>query len=196
MRTTSLSNKLRKIANIVLNAVTTDTLEKMRSFGLMKGDIDREGFITVYHGGLTLPKRLRKDEIFFLTPSREVAEDYANMRGKGKRQKGKVFTLRVRPDDITWNEGSGELEFDRGGKIIGDKIKPNAIAKSNSDSAQGITLPRSGFTIIDSVRLPNGRYQLQLQTPNSIGWYDGETTLAYEYPDEQEREEIKQKIFN
>ena len=99
--------------------ISDDCISDMEQFGLYKSDIDSLGFVTLYHGGVELPEVLRRDEIFFMTPSIDVAEDYARMRG------GEVFTLKVKPQDVNWNTGSGEVEFDKGGEIVDNKIYPN-----------------------------------------------------------------------
>jgi hypothetical protein len=93
-------------------------LKDMKSFGLSKNDIDDNGYITLYHGGKSLPKKLNKDEIFFMTPYYDEAKDYANMR------KGEVFTLKVNPKDVNWNQGSYEVEYTKGGEIINGTIYP------------------------------------------------------------------------
>ena len=89
-------------------------LKQMRSFGLSKSDIDSDGYIRVYHGGVTLPKRLNKNEIFFITQDYKLAEDYARIR------KGEVFELRVKPEDVNFNQGSYEIEYNLGGIITND----------------------------------------------------------------------------
>ena len=100
-------------------SITEHTLDRMEAFGLYENDVDRLGFITLYHGGLQLPDVLEKDKFFYMTPSREVAEDYVRMRG------GEVFEVKVKPDDVNWNIGTYEVEFDMGGEIVDGKIYPN-----------------------------------------------------------------------
>jgi len=103
--------------------ISSDTLRDMRSFGLNKNNIDDDGYVTLYHGGKELPERLKEDEIFFMTPSYDEAKNYAKMR------KGEVFEIKVRPEDVNWNRGSYEVEFDRGGLIRNGKIIPKLIDK-------------------------------------------------------------------
>lgn len=55
---------------------------------------------------------------FFMTPYYDEALDYAKMRG------GKVFEIKVKPEDVNWNQGSYKVEFDKGGLIINGKIIP------------------------------------------------------------------------
>jgi hypothetical protein len=100
------------------NFVSHETLKDMRYFGLSKNSI-HGGYVTLYHGGKKLPVRLRKGEILFMTPNIEEAQDYANM------VKGKVFTLKVNPEDVNWNQGSREVEFSKGGVIKNNIIIPN-----------------------------------------------------------------------
>lgn len=86
----------------------------MKEFGVSKSDIDSNGYITVYHGGKTLPKTIKPESsggIFFLTNNYDTAQDYADMR------KGKVFEIKVKPEDVNWNTGSYEIEIQDGGKI-------------------------------------------------------------------------------
>lgn len=102
---------------LTLEEVDDDTLMKMRDFGMDEDDIDSNGYVTLYHGGVELPERLNPDEIFFLTNDYSSAENYANIRGQQKRTEGEVFTIKVRPEDVSWNTGSNEIEFDRGGLL-------------------------------------------------------------------------------
>ena len=103
-----------------------DTLRDMKAFGLNKGDIDNDGYVTLYHGGKELPDTLREDEIFFMTSSYDEALDYAKMRN------GEVFEIKVRPEDVNWNQGSYEVEFDKGGIIRNGKIIPKIKEKNFS----------------------------------------------------------------
>ena len=98
--------------------VSNDTLRDMQAFGLSNIDIDNNGYVTLYHGGKELPKLLRADEIFFMTSSYDEALNYAKIRN------GKVFQIKVKPDDVNWNQGSYEVEFDKGGVIRNGKIIP------------------------------------------------------------------------
>lgn len=120
--------KLRKL----LLEISTDSeiLAKMQDFGLDSSDIDSDGYVTLFHGGKKLPTTINSDQIFFLTPNQSEAEDYAKMRS------GKVFKLKVKPSDVTWNVGSREVEFDQGGKIRNGVIIPNTQKPtiSNTDA--------------------------------------------------------------
>jgi len=98
--------------------VDNSTLQDMKYFGLSKSDIDEDGYVTLYHGGKNLPDKLNKDEIFFMTPDIELAKDYAKMR------KGEVFTIKVKPEYVNWNQGSQEVELDGGGIIRNGIIIP------------------------------------------------------------------------
>lgn len=125
----NLSKKLKKTVKTIVHeclrkqtlkeSISKETLQDMQAFGLGKNDIDQNGYVTLYHGGRKLPKILNKDEIFFMTPHYEEAKDYANMRN------GQVFFIKVKPDDVNWNQGSYEVEFDKGGKIVNGTIFPN-----------------------------------------------------------------------
>ncbi len=119
-----MENFIRKIVREILSecfsineSVDEDTLYRMRDFGMDEDDIDSNGYVTLYHGGIEIPDRLNPDEIFFLTNHYETAEDYARIRGDQKGVPGEVFTIKVRPEDVSWNTGSGEIEFDQGGLI-------------------------------------------------------------------------------
>ncbi len=92
--------------------VNDDTLIRMYDFGMDENDIDKNGYITLYHGGKSLPEIIRPNEILFLTSQKSIAKDYALMR------KGKVFTILAKPEDLNWNTGSGEIEFDKGGEFL------------------------------------------------------------------------------
>lgn len=78
------------------------------------GEIDSLGYTTLYHGGVALPEDgiLRPGDIFFMTPDIELAQNYADIRG------GEVFTIKVKPEDVNWNTGTGEVELEKGGSII------------------------------------------------------------------------------
>ena len=123
--------KLRKfiattIREYLNEQVSNDTLRDMKAFGLSRNDIDSDGYVTLYHGGKELPERLKEDEIFFMTSSYDEALDYAKMRN------GEVFEIKVRPEDVTWNQGSYEVEFDKGGLIRNGKIIPKITEKRYS----------------------------------------------------------------
>ena len=123
--------------------VSTQTLKDMRYFHVSKNDIDEDGYVTLYHGGKVLPEILRADKIFFMTPDYTLAEDYARIR------KGEVFTLKVNPDDVNWNQGSQEVEFDKGGIIRDGVIIPKTINKEYSvKSAEDI---KSSFYTYENV---------------------------------------------
>lgn len=158
------------------------TAERMAAFGMGAEDLDRDGMVTLYHGGRDLPSRLRPDEIFFMTPSLEVAEDYARMR------KGQVFTLRVDPEVVSWNSGSLEVEFDRGGLIRDGVIeadpepiqfqpRPDATPLKILGVGVGDRLPRTGWVVEDLVTTPEHQFLLQGQ------WHAAHSVLAYEFPD-------------
>lgn len=110
-------NFLSYTPKLKLEEVNDDTLDRMRDFGMDENDIDENGYVTLFHGGLELPDRLNPDEIFFLTNHYETAEDYARIRGEQNDTEGQVFTIKVKPEDVSWNTGSGEIEFDKGGLI-------------------------------------------------------------------------------
>ena len=98
--------------------IDEDTLERMESFGVTERDIDSLGYIKLFHGGLELPEKLNAGEIFFLTNDYDTAEMYANIRGQQNETQGEVFIIKVKPEDVSWNTGSGEIEFDSGGDIV------------------------------------------------------------------------------
>jgi len=98
--------------------VDKNTLQDMKTFGLNKSDIDEDGYVTLYHGGKILPDKLNKGEIFFMTADIETVKDYAKMRN------GEIFTIKVNPDYVRWNQGSQEVEYDRGGIIRNGIIIP------------------------------------------------------------------------
>jgi hypothetical protein len=106
--------------------VSIETLRDMKAFGLSKSNIDSDGYVALYHAGKELPERLNADEIFFMTSSYDEALDYAKMR------KGEVFEIKVRPKDVNWNQGSYEVEFDKGGLIRNGKIIPKITEKKYS----------------------------------------------------------------
>lgn len=89
-----------------------DTLERMADFGMGEHDIDDKGYVTLYHGGKELPEFLRPNETLFMTNDISTAESYARLR------KGKVFTILAKPEDLFWNTGSYEIEFDSGGEFL------------------------------------------------------------------------------
>lgn len=120
-----IENFVESIINEYLNEqVSKDTLKNMKAFGLGKNDIDGEGYVTLYHGGKELPDSLKEDEIFYMTSFYDEALDYAKMR------RGEVFEIKVNPEDVNWNQGSYEIEFDKGGLIRNGKIIPKFKDKS------------------------------------------------------------------
>lgn len=76
--------------------------------------IDPLGYATLYHGGTSMPESgiLEPGRVFFMSPDKNVAQEYAEMRG------GEVFTIKVKPEDVYWNEGTGEVEFSKGSSIV------------------------------------------------------------------------------
>ena len=58
---------LSECFNNINESVDEDTLSRMRDFGMDEGDIDGNGYVTLYHGGIEMPDRLNPNEIFFLT---------------------------------------------------------------------------------------------------------------------------------
>jgi len=118
------SLNLNSDSNSYLNEqVSMNVLRDMKAFGLSKYDIDKDGYVKLYHGGKELPERLKENDIFFMTPSYDEALDYANMRS------GEVFEIKVKPEDVNWNQGSYEVEFDKGGIIRGGRIIPKVVDK-------------------------------------------------------------------
>lgn len=118
---------------LTLEEIDEDILGRMSDFGMSEYDIDRDGYITLYHGGVQLPNRLNPDEIFFMAPNYETAENYAQIRGKQNNTEGEVFTIKVKPEDVSWNTGSGEIEFDKGGLISNRNGYNTIIPKTNED---------------------------------------------------------------
>lgn len=107
-----MKNKIRlAIRGILSERFDEDTMNRMHDFGIDQSDVDSNGYVTLYHGGKELPEFLRPDEIFFMTSDIGTAQSYARMR------QGKVFTILAKPDDVHYNTGSGEIEFDRGGEF-------------------------------------------------------------------------------
>lgn len=162
----------------------------MDYFGLTKNDIDENGYVTLYHGTVNPPKTLKKGKIFFMTASEYVAKDYANMRSKETGKKGIIMTLKVKPDDVAWNQGSGEVEFTKGGKIVNGKIIPNERKKSThvnkkADTYKNIKagdiLPKTKNKIIDIVVHPNGNAQFLIDMGKGKMWYDANMVLNYEF---------------
>ena len=170
--------------------VSTQTLKDMRYFHVSKNDIDEDGYVTLYHGGKVLPEILRADEIFFMTPDYTLAEDYARIR------KGEVFTLKVNPDDVNWNQGSQEVEFDKGGIIRDGVIIPKTINKEYSvKSAEDI---KSSFYTYENVNINlfiwierTLNYYLKNMTNNDALDKMIEDIEYFEYMDIDEKEYIE-----
>lgn len=164
--------------------LSKETLEDMSNFGLSKSDLDDNGLLTLYHGGVELPERLNKDEIFFMTESKELAEDYARIRG------GEVFELKVNPEYLNFNQGSYEIEYELGGIIRNGEIIPEKKPEKdhevdNPDESYrnfkiGEVLPKSGYEIIDIVIHSENNAQFYLETGNGKHWYDANTVIKYE----------------
>ena len=176
------------LENVLIEKVDNDILRDMSSFGLSKNDIDNEGYVTLYHGGVNLPNKLKKDDIFFMTPSQHEAQDYANMRN------GSVYTLKVKPEDVNWNQGSYEVEYTKGGIIKDGYIippvkkntyKPQDKSITYKNIAIGDILSKTGYKVLDIVIHNNqnskGSAQMLLDTKNGQPmWYDAETVFEYE----------------
>ena len=179
-------------------SVSRDTLRDMRAFGLSAGDI-KNGYVTLYHGGKVLPKKLNRGEIFFMTASKTEAKDYARMR------KGEVFEIKVRPEDVSWNQGSYEVEFQDGGKIIdgvlikGTRAIAAKVASTKGASSEydpwvgsvdsrqiqsykwatiGDKMPKTGWKLLDIIQHKSGHVQFLF---NGDKWYDADTVLNYEF---------------
>lgn len=189
-------------------------LRDMKSFGLGKQDIDSDGYVTLYHGGRSLPKKLNKGEIFFMTPYYDEAKDYANMR------KGRVFKIKVKPEDVNWNQGSYEVEYDKGGNIVNGFLVPlikNKVRRKkkvnhnfddpwvgNSDFRyiksyknvnQGDKLPKTGWTVKNIIQYKDSN---NVQFEFNKGIYNADSVISYEFGELNEnvirkiiREEIK-----
>lgn len=184
-----ISTTIREYLN---EQVSIDIVRDMKAFGLDKNNIDSDGYVTLYHGGRELPERLNDDEIFFMTASYEEALDYAKMR------KGEVFEIKVRPEDVNWNQGSYEVEFDKGGLIRNGKIIPKTIEKKYSVNRYiDIKNSYSGYSAIsDEIfkwieRTLNYYTQSNKMTPNDA--YDKivEDIEYYYYLDEEEDDFIE-----
>jgi hypothetical protein len=171
----------------------------MKAFGLTKYDIDEDGYITLYHGGKKLPEILNKDDIFFMTPVYDLALNYANIR------KGEVFTLKVKPEDVHFNQGSYEVEFDKGGIIKNGVIYPTEEKKekvkrtkkgqfniddewiSNKDYRLikeyknvkvGDVMPKSGWKVLSIIQYKNSK-NIQFEFKN--GYYNADMVIKYEF---------------
>jgi len=165
-------------------------LKNMEYFGLGKNDIDNEGFVTLYHGTVNVVSLLKKGEIFFMTSSGDEAKDYARMRQKQTGKKGVVMTIRVKPEDVYWNQGSQEVEFSKGGKIIDGtlyptKTKPRIRLSNKNISYKGVKvgdiLPKTGFKVLQVVVHPNNSSQFLVLNGSKKIWYDADTVIEYEF---------------
>ena len=175
--------------------ITKQILKDMEYFGLYKSDIDNEGYVTLYHGTVNLPNKIKKNEIFFLTSSKEVAQDYADMRSLHSGKRGKVIELKVKPEDVHWNTGTQEVEFTKGGiikdnKIISykkrspSKIDKNSITYKNFKVGDLIKTDNNIFKVLQIYKLDNGKVQFLLynKRDKKEGWYNADTIISwYEY---------------
>lgn len=161
----------------------TFIIKDMKAFGLSSSDIDSDGYVTLYHGGVKLPSTLKKNEIFFMTASDREAEEYAQMR------KGRIFKLKVKPEDVNWNQGSYEIEYTKGGKIInGTIIPPEAkvtFKRVGTESEYkgvkvGDVMPKSKFKVMDIVVHDKDHAQFLMNTAKRNIWYDAQGVLEYE----------------
>lgn len=146
--------------------VDDETLAKMHYFGLEELDIDNKGYVELYHAAKKLPEFLRPNEIFFMTISQDVAEDYARMRG------GKVFTILVKPKDVNWNTGSGEIEFDKGGEFLyrdypGDGVY--ILYPNNKIVNEKITIPIEVGDVILGGKFKNKKIKVKNIDKNEKG---------------------------
>lgn len=170
-------------------SISKETLQDMDGFGLCKNNIDSDGLITLYHGGKELPERLNKDEILFLTHIKAEAKDYARMR------EGEVFTLKVNPEYVRFNQGSYEIQYTLGGRIRNGEIIPEKIPRKEhevlDDKASyknfsiGDVLPRTNYEIIDIVIHSEDNAQFYLDTGNGQHWYDANTVIEYEQKEDK-----------
>ena len=125
-----------------------------------------------------------------MTPDYTLAEDYARIR------KGEVFTLKVNPDDVNWNQGSQEVEFDKGGIIRDGVIIPKTINKEYSvKSAEDI---KSSFYTYENVNINlfiwierTLNYYLKNMTNNDALDKMIEDIEYFEYMDIDEKEYIE-----
>ena len=119
--------------NNINESVDEDTLQRMRDFGMDEGDIDGDLYVTLYHGGFELPDKLNPGEILFLTNDYATAEMYANIRGEQNETSGEVFIIKAKPEDVSWNTGSGEIEenidvpINVGDEVLGGRFKNKRI---------------------------------------------------------------------
>ena len=192
-------SKIRLLIRESIDALFEGYLRDMMAFGLTKSDIDENGYVTLFHGGKILPNRLKKGEIFFMTPSEDEATDYARMRN------GQVFEIKVKPEDVHWNQGSYEVEFEDGGIIKNGYLIPNKKKepskvnrevfrynfedKFDNDSEWryikeykgvklGDVLPRSGWKVLDIIQYKSGHVQFKFKGDR---WFDANMVINYEF---------------
>lgn len=170
-----------------LSELINETISDMKTFGLTQYDLDEDGYVTLYHGTTNPKTILKKDEIFFMTPNYNEALDYTKMRQKQYNKKGVVQEIKVKPNDVYWNQGSYEVEFDKGGKIVNgylipSKTKPKTKPKNKNIEYKGIKigtiLPKTNFKVLDIIIHDNGKAQFQFKQD------DGDTVINYEYGDQ------------
>ena len=163
--------------------------------------IDKEGYVTLYHGTIKPVSKLKKGEIFFMTADREVAEEYARMRENQAeiKKRGVVIEIRVKPTDVYWNQGTYEIEYSKGGEIRegqiippGNKDKRRGTGQVYYQAKEGQRLPRTKNKLIQIVKNKEGRVQFYLEQVNGKkGWFDAHTVMQYEngvrYREEYER---------
>jgi hypothetical protein len=121
-----------------------DEVEKLKEAG--KGDlIDDDGYITLYHGGRFKGDKIKADDdgVFFLTDNASEAAEYANLpRNKGK---GGVTEIKVRPEFVRFNEGSGEFEISTNLVKKGDRFEvenPIEVANKIKEAQSAEKQPR------------------------------------------------------
>lgn len=127
------------LENVLIEKVDNDILRDMSSFGLSKNDIDNEGYVTLYHGGVNLPNKLKKDDIFFMTPSQHEAQDYANMRN------GSVYT---KNDKAFASSGTITNKFMSCSELIKPRVKRDQIKEIILGGGQNLLSPERRFDAI------------------------------------------------
>ncbi len=168
-----------------------ETIKDMVDFGVDKTNIDEDGYVTLYHGTVNPVYKLKRGEIFFMTPNKDEARDYANMRSKETGKRGVVMTIRVKPVDVNWNKGSYEVEFTKGGIIENGILKPYTrkkraiINKKNKTEYKGVKvgdiLPKTGWTVLDIVIHDNSNAQFNIKNDKGNMWYDANMVVNYEF---------------
>lgn len=164
--------------------ISKETLDDMKAFDLSRQNINSDGLITLFHGGKELPDRLNEGEILFLTHVLAEAKDYARMR------EGEVFTLKVNPEYLRFNQGSYEIEYTLGGIIRNGEIIPAKIPQKEhhalnknilyKDYGIGDVLPKTKYEILDIIIHDDKKAQFYLETGNGQHWYDADTVVNYE----------------